>query len=171
MTTAKFIKTELLKLTAPPEIHNTGLSDAFVVFGMERVSVTAIRKLLYEESEFGDKLYATGVPMDWIFGPDGERVDVMPDTPTPEDPPAPMSSLKPTAAQLLKQAQQDHKTAVAAVYKAERMLLEANKALHKAEDNVNLSTIRLLKEQLGSIYDADVILEICIQRYVSRVRS
>jgi hypothetical protein len=63
-----------------------------------------------------------------------------------------------TTVQELKQAMRDHKTATDAATDAERVARTAKHAQFAAGDKVQKLAKRLLKEQLGSAYDARVVL-------------
>ena len=70
---------ELRKLTAWPEmIPSPDGTEMFVKLGTRWETVTNIRFLLVaNDEELMDELVDDGVPLEWVLGPWGERVDVM----------------------------------------------------------------------------------------------
>jgi hypothetical protein len=73
------IRGGLRQLTEEPKIYSEG-NQKFVTLAEGAVSLTEIRSFLAENEELCDELVETGVPLEWVFTHDGERVDVFPGT-------------------------------------------------------------------------------------------
>jgi hypothetical protein len=67
----------LWRLRDQPKIDDDG-TQKLVSLGGSYAPLTDVRSLLAKNEELCDTLVAEGVPLDWIFTHDGERVDIFP---------------------------------------------------------------------------------------------
>src|SRR5579884_12206 len=72
---ASNIVAALRLLTKEPEIFNEGSQKSVRLAG-GAAPLTTIRSLLAEDEELCDELVEAGVPLEWVFTHDGERVDI-----------------------------------------------------------------------------------------------
>jgi hypothetical protein len=77
--TPEDILPRLIELGGRPSQILREQSDAFAIFGDDRVSINALRRFLAANETVADELVDKGVHLNWVLEGIGQRVDISPD--------------------------------------------------------------------------------------------